>query len=405
MVSHKNTDPSDQPNDASPAQGELFDMPPAARRRTPEEIAELAHKIGETAAARPSPLSEEPDATERWLIERGGGTNRDYPPGPTPKPMKIRPPRKPLPRFRGRIRDGDSGLDPFWNVHPVELSIEGLEALRQGVALMRAGLAEQQPAPPELSSALARPEWAIPQNDADKLTDVMNDKRAGFTFKTQGEGTLAQNMKQYMRIQGGPDVIDRHVIAERERILRQQLNRGKTRDEAAAEADKRELRFRQSVDHYADDSLRVLTATKGLSDLRGKVLLGQEQGLSGASSLAEVAAMHPEAVTGILAVAQRNIIRHMTAHGSTPVGVDPLRNLGTRFEAVASMITEGSFPNTKQGIVAKFIAEWMASTSVLDVQDSLRRTREDEVRRRTFWVRVQKGMPPKVVEDEQGSLN
>lgn len=69
--------------EAKATQGELFDL--GIFQDEPEIVdpSEIAHLIGMAAARRPY-AEPEPDATDKWLEERGGGTDRGYSPAVDP---------------------------------------------------------------------------------------------------------------------------------------------------------------------------------------------------------------------------------------------------------------------------------------------------------------------------------
>ena len=129
MVS-PNTNRAPQPD---PAEGALFpvtDIPEGQRPPTQEEVDAKAHAIG-TAAVTRAVLPEEPDATDRWLEDRGGGTDRGY-------SLAIDPPRAAMPSkskkrpYRGVVSDADSAQDPNWGQTTGQLSEEDAKRLHEG---------------------------------------------------------------------------------------------------------------------------------------------------------------------------------------------------------------------------------------------------------------------------------
>lgn len=309
-------------------------------------------------------------------------------------PRWPRPPR--IPRKQGpprRVRDGDSGLDPYWNVPRTQLTIEQAAGLLAGLEVVRGVLVEERP---ESDKQVVTPEiWKLTPKQTAEMLHLLNDSRAGFVPKTLGELSLAISMLPYLSPFQVEDRVSPYLLAKRTSIKRHHTKQGLTEPEAIAEADSAILDVARKVKRYGDDSLQALIALKALDNACLEVITGRRAGLFSTTNLYEIAQTDKKITAGALVLAQRVILKETAATGESPADVDPFRNLGVTFDAIVAKIVEGSTgdKSSKQGQMIEYLIRWMNGITASQIMKSLPRSRAEESKRLQYWNRVKAGLP------------
>lgn len=274
------------------------------------------------------------------------------------------------------------------------------ETNARGIALVRAALGEAVGEITAPSTSEAK-RWSPKPEQRQKLLFVFGDSRAGFTPRSDGELNLAVATVPYLNPGSGADVLGRHIIAMRARLERSLVRGGMTNEEASAKAASRVLELRGRAERYAEGSLEALGALKGLQDALSDVSsdqTGQPVGLT----LMQLCGDWPELLTGAVSLVHRSLVRRIATEGELPLNANPLRVHAAGLDEIVQMISNGEFPKTKTGSMARYIADQLQATAALSAHDAVHRARLDESRRMQFWMRVQDAMPQDRQTDQQG---
>ena len=399
MVSSGDKAPA-QPLQSSLVQEPLFaivtvDGTAQLQPRTVEEVSRLAHEIGEAVVARPQ-LSEEEDATDRWLEERGGGTDRSYPRAVDPPHVRSQTPKKRKLGPPARLRDGDSGLDPDWNVHPVHMSAAEAAEYRRGVDTVRAALAARPKHDIDRSN-IPEQHWIAPKETVKNMLTVMNDVRAGFVPKTEAELTEAKMMIERLHPNQPRDSVGIFMNSLFAHIKSAaMIHNGTSEAKALVVAQRRMERIAAHSRSYADNSLAVQADLKELNDYIGLIKQGGVKGLYDGSSLAEVLSHNPDVARGVLAVVQEEILRQTVMYDRAPINANPFRNLGSRFDKVAQKLTQETIDTgTKQGQILAYVEQRLAGITVGQAAHKVFAQRGVEDNRFHFWQRISNAIPEK----------
>ncbi len=310
------------------------------------------------------------------------------------------PPRQPrLPRIPRvmvpprRVRDGDSGLDPHWNVPRTQLTPEQAAGRIAGLKVVRGVLAKEGSEPDQQTSA---PEiWKLPRKQTAEILLILNDSRAGFVPKTSGELSLATSMLPYLNLRQDEDRVSPYLLAEHTNIKRHYTKRGLTEHDAIAEADSAILDVAKMVKRYGDDSLQAQIALKALDDACREIITGRRVELFSTASLYQIVQTNKTLIAGALVLAQRVMLKETAATSKSPAGVDPFRNLGVTFDAIAAKIVDGSTggKSSKQEQMIEYLIRWMNGVTASQIVKSLSRSRAEESKRLQYWNRVKSGLP------------
>lgn len=274
------------------------------------------------------------------------------------------------------------------------------ETNARGIALVRAALGEAVGEITAPSTSEAK-RWSPKPEQREKLLFVFSDSRAGFTPKSDGELSLAVATVPYLNPGNGADVLDRHIIATRSRLERSLVRGGMTTEEANAKAASRVLELCGRAERYAESSLESLGALKGLQDALSDVSSDQT-GRSTGLTLMQLCGERPELLMGAVSLVHRSLVRRIATEGELPLNASPLRVNTAGLDEIVRMISNGEFPKTKTGSMARYIADQLQATTAVSAHDTVHRARLDENRRMHLWMRVQDAMPQDTQSDQQG---
>lgn len=346
------------------AQGELFDLG-ITQSKPALGTSEIAYLIGEAAARRPHPKSE-PDATDMWLEERGGGTDRSYSLAVDPPkvewPKKTR--RKPGPP--PRLLDGDSGLDPHWNVHPDKMTPEEAADHLEGVGIVRAAIAAAH-ATVKKPKTVIKP-WQAPAKVVEDLQELYEKSPAKFFPASHSEKrTAIEYLPLLNPNREGPSGIAAHLNNIASRL------RNSKGAKAAENFKKSKLEAAAAYLEDAKISQQVFTRLSGLLEIE------EER-----QSLYSLLKTLPPDVKND---ATRVIVRYLCSQevvytGRVGMGIDPLRS---RKDAVTGnpINSWAEHPRAKQQIDGM-----LNGLTVAEVKTALPFMHRDQTRRAQFWNRI-----------------
>ena len=351
--------------EAKATQGELFDL--GILQDEPEIVdpSEIAHLIGMAAARRPY-AEPEPDATDKWLEERGGGTDRGYSPAVDPPKVEglKKPSRRPGPPTR--LLDGDSGLDPYWNVHPGKMTPEEVAAHLEGVGIVRAAIAGANAAASK-PNTLIKP-WQAPAKVVEDLRELYERSPAKFFPASHSEKRAAI---EYLPLLN-PDREGLSGIAAHLNNLASRIRNSKGA-EAAENFKKSKLEVAAAYLEDAKISQKVFASLSVLLEIKE-----ERQSLY---SLLET--LPPDVKDD----ATRVVVRYLCIHevvdtGRAGIGVDPLRSRKDA-DTGSPISSWAENPRAKQQIDVM-----LKGLTVAEVKTALPFMHRDQSRRAQFWNRI-----------------